>query len=271
MSADIDDVVADQYADGRRAPDDAEQIVQPASPRQANHKRRNLMLLGVAIVILVGAGVSVTHLRHHATPDNPALASIQAIATSVPAAPEKPAAAPGTKPAALPTQTVVYQPSVTPLASAPAPAPAPVGASAPAAPVTSASPATTVATSVAAPVYAPTKSPAVTAVYPPTQVAATSAPAAPVQAAPAQSAPTAAAPEDQQAQIEALTRALAKATAEAADAQKALADAKDAKPKVRYIVKHSPSAHLVAILKDGAVFKTESGKTIVLPVGAKVP
>ena len=270
MSADIDDVVADQYADGRRAPDDAEQIVQPASPRQANHKRRNLMLLGVAIVILVGAGVSVTHLRHHATPDNPAMASIQAIATSVPAAPAKPAAAPGTKPAALPTQTVVYQPSVTPLASAPAPAP--VGAAAdPAAPVTPASPATTVATSVAAPVYAPTKSPAVTTVYPPTQVAATSAPVAPVQAAPAQSAPTAAAPEDQQAQIEALTRALAKATAEAADAQKALADAKDAKPKVRYIVKHSPSAHLVAILKDGAVFKTESGKTIVLPVGAKVP
>ncbi|TAN03151.1 MAG: hypothetical protein EPN36_14230 [Rhodanobacteraceae bacterium] len=270
MSAEIDDVVADQYADGRRAPNDAEQIVQPAGARQANHKRRNLMMLGVAVVILVGAGVSITHLRHRATPDNPALASIQAIATSVPAAPAKPAAAPAAKPEALPTQTVVYQPSVTPLASAPAPATAPA-TSAPAVPATPASPATTVATSVAAPVYAPTKNPAVTAVYPPTQVATTPAPAAPARAAPEQAAPASAATVDQQAQIEALTRALAKATAEAAAAQQALANAKDAKPKVRYIVKHSPSAHLVAILKDGAVFKTESGKTVVLPVGAKVP
>lgn len=265
MGADIDDVVADQYADGRRAPGDAEQVVQPAASRQTGHKRRNFMLLGVAVVILGGAGVSITHLGHRATPNNPAMASIQAIASSVPAAPAKPTAVPAAKPAALPTQTVVYQPSVTPLASAPAPAAA-LTASAPAAPAAPASTETTVATSVAAPMYAPTKDSAVTAVDPPVQAAA-----APAAVAPAQAAPADAATVDQQAQIEALTRALAKATAEAADAQQALAKAKDAKPKVRYIVKHSPSAHLVAILKDGAVFKTESGKTVVLPVGAKVP
>lgn len=258
MEADIDDVVAAQYADGRRAPDGVEQVVQPSAAPRNGHRRRNLALVGVAALILIGAGFSLTHLRQHAAPENPALANIQAIASSVPAAAVKPATKAAAAPETLPRQTVVYQPSV----QSPAPAATVAASMTPTSvPAASTPPAPAAPTTPVAAVPSPLPSPAMAA----GPVAGSPG------AVPRNAAQPAAATPDQRAQIEALTEALAKATAEAAAAQAALADAKAAKPKVRYVAKRAPSAHLVAILKDGAVLKTDDGKTVVLSVGAKVP
>lgn len=274
MGADLDTVVESQYVHDGQDVAAPEEVAAPTPAPTGGHKGRNLALLGVAVVCLAAAGFVLTHLGHHTAPDNPELAHIQNIASSVPAT-DKPVAK---KPAQLPAQTVVYSPSVTPVASAVSAANQAVAA-APAAPTTAAP--ATVAGAAAAPAPA-VHAPAVTAATTAPQVAAAPAPqvatvpvTAPVTptntAAPAAPAAADTGSAEQRVQIEVLTRALAKATKEATDAKAALALAQSEKPKPRIVVKHAPRAHLVAVLKDGAVFKTESGKTVILSVGGQVP
>ncbi len=268
MDADLDTVVESQYVHDGQEVAAPEAVAAPTPEPAGGHRGRNLALLGVAMVCLVAAGFVLTHLGHHTAPDNPELAHIQNIASSVPAT-DRPVAK---KPAQLPAQTVVYSPSVTPVASAVSAANQAVSA----VPATAA-PATVAGTT---PAQTPAvRAPAVTAATTTPQVASAPAPqvaTAPVSApvTPANSAAPAAVgagSAEQRVQIEVLTRALAKATKEATDAKAALALAQSEKPKPRVVVKHAPRAHLVAVLKDGAVFKTESGKTVILSVGGQVP